>query len=82
MAMWRAGDVCVMLPRAFRGPVHLESRKGALVFLPVLREALRIVSAEERNAVVMLGAGTAGGPLEDRLSVTSAKGTLLVGFLD
>jgi hypothetical protein len=50
----RRGDITVFIPRNYDGPINLYSKRGTLVFLPVLTSRMRIIKAKEDEALVMV----------------------------
>lgn len=50
----RRGNITVFIPRTYDGPINLYSKRGNLVFLPILTSRMRIIKAKEDEALVMI----------------------------
>jgi len=81
----KSGKVTIFLPRNFRGPLQLKTRKGTFVFLPALTETMRILNAEDHEALVLVGDQSApdmpGSPvMGDYCQLGTKSGKITVGL--
>jgi len=54
----REGDITLLVPRNFCGPVQLSSRRGAMELLPVLAASARVIKTTKKEITVLLGDGS------------------------
>jgi len=84
----RSGNIFVLLPRPFSGPVHLQTRNGTILFLSSLARSMRPVTMREDESLILIGEGPfpADTPnnsswVGDYLSLMSRHGNVTVGYI-
>jgi len=84
----RKGRILVLIPRSFCGAIQLKSRKGAHQVLPALLSASRVLTAKDREMLILIGdpssssatPGNADDLATDFCQLGSRKGKVIVGF--
>ncbi|KAG8928887.1 hypothetical protein FRC02_006258 [Tulasnella sp. 418] len=53
----RTGDVVLFVPKSFRGPMHITSKKNraTITFLPSLSQHIRVIRTTKHEALIMMG---------------------------
>jgi hypothetical protein len=82
------GHILVLIPRNFCGAIQLKSRKGGCKVLPALSSASRILTAKDREALILVAdssslsssPGTADDLATDFCQLESGGGKVTVGF--
>jgi len=84
----RHGRVLVLIPRSFCGAIQLKSRKGAYKVLPALSSASRVLTAKDREVLILVGdpssvsasTGISDDSATDFCQLASRSGKVIVGF--
>jgi len=84
----RRGRIFVLIPRNFCGAIQLKSRKGGYNVLPALSSASRVLTAKDREALILVGdpnsvpssSGITDDSTTDFCQLGSASGKVIIGF--
>ena len=85
---WCTGRIFVLIPRNFCGAIQLKSRKGGYNVLPALSSASRVLTAKDREALILVGdpnsvpssSGITDDSTTDFCQLGSASGKVIIGF--